>query len=362
MIFREVVMLTVRAALVSSLIALAACSAAVADEPPRTSWGKPDFSGYWTSRSTTALERPPQFKSLVVSPEEAKRVADAAKIAMAAANAPSDLSEGHFDDGNTEAGYNAFWVDPGDKLAVVKGEARSSMVVFPDNGRIPYRNAAESLKLVRAEGAEYRSGAGDYLGPEDVPLRERCLIGFGNVGGPVMMSSLYNNTYQFVLSPSHMMILVEMVHDVRAIPIFESRDKARHRPAEMAPWLGDTIAWWEGDTLVTEVRNLKPAQSATTRIPLSPQGKVTERFTKVGKDEILYQFEVEDPVHYSEAWRGETTFYRPEGRVYEYACHEGNYAMAGILEGARRFERLAAEAEAAKKPKPKGRQIRTSTR
>jgi hypothetical protein len=217
---------------------------------------------------------------------------------------------------------------------------------------------------VRAEGLEYRSGAGDYLGPEDVPLRERCLIGFGNVGGPVMLSSLYNNTYQFVLSPDHMMVLVEMVHDARSIPIYESKDRARHLPAEMSPWLGDTVAWWEGDTLVTEVRNLKPAQSETTRIPLSPQGKVTERFTKVGKDEILYQFEVEDPVHYSEAWRGETSFYRPEGQVYEYACHEGNYAMSGILAGARRFEQLAAEAEKAKAKdrKPATRAQRTSLR
>ncbi|MBU6320090.1 MAG: hypothetical protein KGS00_10570 [Alphaproteobacteria bacterium] len=333
-------------ALVLSILALAACAPASAQDIPRTSWGKPDFTGYWTNRSTTQLERPAQFRNLVVSADDAARIAEAAKTAAAEANAPSDLSEGHFDDGNTEAGYNAFWVDPGDKLAVVRGEARSSLIVSPANGRIPYKNAAESLRLVRAEGAEYRSGAGDYLGPEDVPLRERCLIGFGNVGGPVMLSALYNNTYQFVLTPDHLMVLTEMVHDARAIPIFSSQEAARHRPPELAPWLGDTVAWWEGDTLVTRIRNLKPAQSATTRIPLSSEGQVIERFTRVGQNEILYQFEVEDPVHYSEAWRGETTFYRPEGRLYEYACHEGNYAMTGILAGARRMERLAADARA----------------
>jgi hypothetical protein len=339
-------MVRARSALVLSILVLAACAPASAEEIPRTSWGKPDFTGYWTNRSTTQLERPPQFRSLVVSADEAARIAEAARTAAAAANAPSDLSEGEFDDGNTEAGYNSFWVDPGDKLAIVRGEARSSLIVSPANGRIPYRNAAESLRLVRAEGAEYRSGGGDYLGPEDVPLRERCLIGFGNVGGPVMLSALYNNTYQFVLTPDHLMVLTEMVHDARTIPIFKSKDDARHRPPEMAPWLGDTVAWWEGDTLVTRIRNLKPEQSATTRIPLSPEGQVTERFTQVGQDEILYQFEVADPVHYSETWRGETTFYRPEGRLYEYACHEGNYAMSGILAGARRMERLAAEARA----------------
>ena len=139
---------------------------------------------------------------------------------------------------------------------------------------------------------------------------------------------------------------LEMIHDVRIAPIFASAAKARasHKPAAIRPWLGDTVAWWEGDTLVAETKNVHAVQEGRTMTPVSPQGTVTERFTRIAKDELLYQFTVDDPVHYTQAWSGEYSFKPGKGQIYEYACHEGNYAMTGILGGARAAEAAAAAA------------------
>jgi len=241
-------------------------------------------------------------------------------------------------------GYNAFWVDPGNDYSVVKGEIRASGVVEPADGRIPYRDRMAATANQRRIGQEYASGRGDYIGPEDVPLRERCLIGFGNTGGPGMLGSLYNNTYQFVQTEQHMVMLIEMVHDVRIIPIFATPAAARaaHRPAAITPWLGDSVGWWEGDTFVMETANVHPAQSAESSIPLTMDGRMVERFTRVGKAEIFYQFEVTDPNLYARPWKAEYALTVPKGGIYEYACHEGNYAMEGILGGARLAEKQAA--------------------
>ena len=120
-----------------------------------------------------------------------------------------------------------------------------------------------------------------------------------------------------------------------------SRSRDGTTPAAIRPWLGDTVAWWEGDTLVAETKNVNPTQEGRTLTPVSSRGTVTERFTRIAKDELLYQFTVEDPVHYTQAWSGEYSFKPAKGQIYEFACHEGNYSMEGILKGAR-----IAEAEA----------------
>jgi hypothetical protein len=202
---------------------------------------------------------------------------------------------------------------------------------------MPFRNRAKSLALMNRDGAEYQSGKGAYVGPEDLPLRERCLIAQSDAGGPVMLNAIYNNNYSFFVTPGYFVIDLEMNHDVRIAPIFASAEKARasHQPATIRPWLGDTVAWWEGDTLVTETKNVNPIQEGRTLTPVSAQGTVTERFTRISKNELLYQFTVEDPVHYTQAWSGEYSFRPAKGQIYEYACHEGNYAMEGILRGAR---------------------------
>lgn len=324
-----------------SLVLAASVSVLAAQACAEASEGARDLNGVWTNASATRLERSANFDALVVPKEEAEAIRTAAIERAAAANAPSDPNAGAFDDANSRAGYNSFWTNPGQALAVVHGEARSSYIVSPADGRIPFIDRAKSLAEPMREGREYVSGAGAYPGPEDLPLRERCLIAQSDGGGPVMLDGLYNNNYEFHLTDNYFVINVEMVHDARIIPIYDSVDEARaaHKPDAIMPWLGDTVAWWDGDTLVAETVNVHPVQAVRTATPLSPEGTVTERFTRLSDDELLYQFEVEDPVHYTTKWSGEYTFRPTQGHVYEYACHEGNYAMAGILGGARLKER-----------------------
>lgn len=314
-----------------------------------------NFDGVWTNASGTRLERPANFNTLVVPKEQAEALKKAAVDGRAAANAPSDPNSGAFKDANSQAGYNAFWTDPGIGLMTVRGEARSSHITSTADGKMPFKDRARSLALPIREGIEYRSGKGAYEGPEDLPLRERCLIAQSDGGGPVMLNGLYNNNYGFHLTRDYLVIEVEMVHDARIIPIYASAEqaKASHKPAVIKPWLGDSVAWWDGDTLVAETKNVNPTQESRTQTPVSSQGTVTEKFTRIDEGELLYQFTVNDPVHYTQAWSGEYAFKPNPGNIYEYACHEGNYAMDGILGGARLAE--AAELRAAEAARPKGR-------
>lgn len=302
-----------------------------------------NFDGVWTNATVTQLERSAGFSQLVVPKAQAEAVDKATVARREAANSKSDLSQGAFKDENATAGYNSFWIDSGDSLMRVRGEARSSFITSPANGKIPFRDRAKSMALMMKDGSEYRSGHGTYEGPEDLPIRERCLISQSDAGGPVMLNALYNNNYSFFLSPGYFVIYLEMNHDVRIAPIFASAEKARasHQSPKIRPWLGDTVAWWEGDTLVTETRNVNAIQEGRTATPVSSQGAVTERFTRIAKDELLYQFTVDDPVHYTQAWSGEYSFKPSKGQIFEYACHEGNYAMEGILRGARLDEAAA---------------------
>ncbi|MBI1340944.1 hypothetical protein GC169_12155 [bacterium] len=346
------------APMVSSAVAalmLAVSPAAFAEDLPVTPSGKPDLNGIWTNRSLTGLSRPAGVDKLVVTPEEAQKIAENMSIAGVSRE---DAGDPTFSDPNAPAppkgsqdfglkGYDAFWVDPGQQLAKVKGEIRTSYIVDPPSGAIPWRDPAAVQRARTAGGIRYVTGVGGNEGPEAPPLPERCLIGFGNTGGPGMLSVLYNNTYQFVLTPDHLMVLVEMNHDARVVPLFKSEAEAtqKHRPGVMARWLGDSVGWWEGDTLVVQTKNVRPEQASASSIPLSPEGKMKERFTRISADEIFYQFEVEDPNYYSKPWKAELSFYKTEGPVYEYACHEGNYAMPGILGGARVQEAKAAAAK-----------------
>lgn len=307
--------------------------------------GRPNFDGVWTNASSTKLERAANFKDLVVPKAEADAMEQRSIAAARAGGAPSDLSKGAFKDANSGAGYNSFWTDPGTSLMRVRGEARSSYITDPVDGKIPFIDRNKSLKEPIREGNEYRTGEGAYEGPEVLPLRERCLISQSDGGGPIMLNGLYNNNYEFHLTRDNLVIEIEMVHDVRIYTIYPSAAEARahHKPSAIKPWLGDSVAWWEGDTLVAETRNVHPVQAAHTSTPLSPEGTVTERFTRIGDGELLYQFRVEDPVHYSKAWSGEYSFKPAKGVIYEYACHEGNYSVPGILRGARMKEEKAAE-------------------
>ncbi len=308
----------------------------------------PQLGGTWTNASRTGLTRPRGVETLVVPGDVAEQIVSRMGIAGIS---PENLESGPEIDPETGAppvggqdfglrGYNMFWTDPGSTLALVKGEFRTSLIVNPENGQIP-RLENPTYNLNRTNfGARYLTGVGDTSGPEAIPIAERCLIGFGNTAGPGMMGTLYNSTYQFVQTDDYFLISVEMAHDARIIPLFASAEEARAntRPVVHSPWFGDSRGWYEGDTLIVETVNINPLQMSQSSIPISPEGKFTERFSRYSDTEIVYQFTVDDPNLYSQPWTAEMSYHETEGPLYEYACHEGNYAMTGILAGARRQE------------------------
>jgi hypothetical protein len=349
--------------MIASLALCAALAAPAFGDDVKTASGKPDFNGIWTNASLTPLARAKGVDGLVVSEAEAKKIAEGTAIAGISAEDPdfnrnatySDPTKGAPEKGGDDfglKGYDSFWVTPGERLAIVKGEYRTSNIVDPPSGQLPYKDPAGVARKQAAGFIRYATGNDPYIGPESTTISERCLIGFGGTGGPGMLSVLYNNNYQFVQTDDHLMILVEMAHDARIIPIFDSAEKARagHKPEAIQPWLGDSVGWWEGDTLVAETVNVKPIQAENGSFLLSPEGKVTERFTKLNDKDIFYEFIVDDPATYTQPWRAELSFY-PQSRMFEYACHEGNYGLEGILAGARLKEREAAKAKGAKKTK-----------
>ena len=324
-------------------LATAAAALAQAQEPaagpyhaPRTEFGDPDLQGLWTNASITTLERPQWATKLVLTPEEAAQAVAQYKAWLAANDNPAEQAKERDDPG----GYNSFWLDPGSKFGVVRGEIRTSWIVDPPTGRIPY--SAEGGRAAMATGMrQFR----DFSGPEVRSLGERCIVGYGSTGGPPMLNVLYNNNYQIVQSPGYVVIVVEMNHDARII-----RLGGTHPPADIRPWMGDSVGHWEGETLVVETTNLNPGQAFTAdirhRIYLAPNARVTERFTRVSEHDILYEFKVEEPHAYTQTWRGEIPMHVTKGPMYEYACHEGNYALADILAGARQEEKTAALASA----------------
>jgi hypothetical protein len=305
-------------------------------EPPRTQSGKPDLQGYWSNASLTQLQRNANYENLVIPASE---IEDFTRNNHQNVRQATDdgLVQGELLDGSDLGkgrGYNAFWVDPGTRYGIVKGEARTSWIVEPEDGRIPFSDAGNDLRRVN------RAKFSGNDGPEGRALGERCIIGFGSTGGPPMNNVLYNNMYQIVQTDDYVMILVEMVNDARIIPISDE-----HRPSEHKRWLGDSIGRWEGDTLVVETINLHPQQAPRNAAPLSSEGKIIERFSRYSDEQILYTFEVSDPIYYTQNWRGEMSLNASENRLYEYACHEGNYGLPGILAGARREDADAAAKE-----------------
>ncbi|MGD2131764.1 MAG: hypothetical protein PVI23_03165 [Maricaulaceae bacterium] len=303
-------------------------------EVPRLADGAPDFQGVWSSASLTTMTRSGRggqtFESLVISEEELEDLNYNSYYnrRLREDNEPTPASEGPGDGvgGGDVKGYNNFWIDPGDSYAEVNGTYRSSWIVEPDDGQVPY--SAEGRQLRSARFAAARES--DNTGPEIRTLGDRCLISFGSQAGPPLVNAMYNNHYQIVQTPDHVMILTEMNHDARIIRL--GGDEA-HGPEEVRQWFGDSIGWYEGDSLVVETVNVHPIQERSGAVPLSPEGKVTERFTRTRDNQIVYQYTVEDPNYYSQPWRGEMALNLSEENIYEYACHEGNYAMPGILRG-----------------------------
>ena len=293
---------------------------------PRTSDGHPDLQGIWTNATVTPIERPAQFAGkLTVTDEEAakyeKQNNDNLYGDRRSQNAEQDRDHA----------YNALFFDRGTELARVDGVKRTSLIIDPPDGKVPAMNPDAQKRM-----AARLRGLARFDRPQDRPLGERCLLGFGSTSGPPMMPVLYNNNYQIVQTPGTIMILVEMVHDARFIHM----DGRPHLPQNVRQWLGDSIGHWEGDTLVVDTTNF----TDKTRFRGSSENlHVIERFTRVDPATILYKVTVDDPTTFTKQWTMEYPFLATAGPIYEYACHEGNYAMPDILGGARLEEKRATE-------------------
>ncbi len=329
----------------SSIMASAVCAIALAPmafaqsspaySPPKTSWGVPDLQGYFTSASLTTLRRPPGVSGLIISQQEADKMFNRniyTRVAKEEAGDQEAVTSGKeklglLTDANPDRAYNRYWMDPGSGIGKINGQYRSSWIVDPPDGQIPYINPPKTgISALASEEEQYADLPSDN--PEDRGLGERCV--YFDRGGPVLTNSMYNNTYQIVQSPTHVMILTEQAHEARVIAI-----NGKHGPSAVPKWAGDSIGWYEGDTLVVETINAMPAQKSY----ISEKGKLTERFTRAKDGEIIYQFTVEDPTKYKQPWKGEMPLNVAREPLYEYACHEGNYSMFNLLSGARSFER-----------------------
>ena len=314
-----------------------------------TTEGKVDLSGFYDSGTLTPVSRPQQFgDKQFMTREEANKVTENMRSLLATSNSKSDPNRSApklGGDGNNGlgaggvGGYNAFWVDPGNDVYEIDGKIRTSIIYDPPNGRQPQMTAKGMGKMARNfasfaynnDGTASwlsKQGAGPFDGPETLALAERCLLGFS--AGPPSLPGLYNNFKRIIQTDDHVMILLEMVHDARII-------KLKPDPSETTSphWLGNSVGHWEGNTLVVETNNFK---TSTGLYGGDENLHLTEWFSLLEDGNLLYRFTVDDPTVWTDTWSGEYVWKKSSGKVYEYACHEGNYAMGNILRGARILE------------------------
>ena len=302
--------------------------------PPRTPWGQPDLQGIWDFRTITPLERPEELadKEFLTAKEAANLEQETVDRNEDLLNRPAQRTEVTESVDRGEDGapgfYNNFWLDQG---TTTVGTRRTSLIVDPPDGRIP------AVRPQVAARAELRQILRDRQahGPEDRGTSERCLLGFNS--GPPMTPGGYNQNMQLFQTADHVVILNEMVHNARIIPL----DGRSHLPAHLRQWAGDSRASWEGDTLVVETRNFLGEISLRGS---SANLQLVERFTRLDADTLLYEFTVMDPTSWARPWTAQVPMTRTDDPLYEYACHEGNYSMESTLAGARAQEQAAAEA------------------
>lgn len=292
-------------------------------QPPRTAFGVPDVQGVWTYQTRTALQRPALYEALEIDKETmlAKMIStdEYNKIlAETGAEGPN---------GGAVGAYNDFWFAPGDALALMNGKYRTSLIVDPADGQIPWQEEGQTTRQSQRDNLLMGNERSD--GPEGRGLADRCLVSYAST--MPFVSSFYNNNMQIVQSPGHVMLLAEMVHNVRVVRIDQD-----FRNLPFRQWLGDSIGYYEEDTLVVVTKNFSPWQIKEYLI--SENVTLTERFTRVGDDEMHYSFTIEDPQLYTQAWTAEMPMTTLDEQLYEYACHEGNYSLPAILAGARRAE------------------------
>ena len=325
---------------------------------PRMSDGRPNLQGNWTNATITPFERLGTNRPLVLSEAAALDEETKTQDALDAREAPTSPDRGAppvggeprpippdelpylerlwHAGGGLVGGYNTFWVDPGDRVLRVDGQPRSSILIDPPNGRVPGLTPEARARMATA--ATVRSKMGEFDHPELRPLAERCVTSFGNnLGPPMLPNYFYNNSYTIAQTKDNVMILTEMVHDARVV-----RLGGTHPPASFRQWFGDSIGRWEADTLVIETTNFHPNHGFRGSWE---NLKVTERISRKDANTLSYRFTVEDPTTFTAPFSGQLEFraMAPGEQVYEYACHEANYGLEGVLSGARAQEREAAK-------------------
>ena len=306
-------------------------------DPPRTVWGAPDFRGTWDFRTMIPLERPSVFEGKEFLTEE-----EAAEFEQRTLQARNNDNRSSNAAADVEGAYNDFWWDWGDNLT----DNRTSLITDPPDGKIPsLMEGAVRLNGTRSfseRPVRTRIMIGSPVhGPEDLGLSERCILGFSS--GPPILPSAYNNNLQVFQTPDYVVILTEVIHEVRVVPL----DGRPHLPGRIKQWLGDSRGRWEGDTLVVETTNYSDKTGSFNTLTASwgygTKLHLIERFRRVNATTLNYEFTVSDPETFTRSFTASIPMKMTEGPIYEYACHEGNYAMEGMLAGARASERISAE-------------------
>ena len=307
---------------------------------PRTPDGKPDLQGIWDFRTVTPMERPAEFADKPFLTE--KEAADYEKRITEQRNADANRDEskktsrgqvnGTEVTADVALAYNDFWWDRGTKVI---GSRRTSLVIDPPDGRIPAMTPAARARVEKLEAARERPAEG----PEDRSVGERCLLGFN--AGPPFAPGGYNMNIQIVQTPKYVMLMNEMVHTARIIPMDS-------RPVPNLPqWVGTSRGRWEGDTLVVETKGFK---GETSFRGSSPNLHLIEKFTRTDNDTLVYQFTATDPTTWVRPWTAEIPLRRTDDQIFEYACHEANYGMTNLLQGARTVEREGTTKTTASRP------------
>ena len=297
---------------------------------PRTSAGHPVLQGNWTNSTVIPMQRPEELGEKAFYTEEELEEFTSRRLVVTHTT-PGTAADVHYklDDFGLDRSQN--------DLAVNR---RTSILIDPPNGRFPEPTAGarEFMAAQRAWRAEH-----GYDSAQTRPIAERCVIWPHE--GPPMMPVGYNSNFQIMQTDDYLVVLIEMLHDARIIPLSDRPAL----PAGMAQWLGDSHGRWEGDTLVVETTGFTGETYVRSggSVPVSPDARVTERFTRTSEDSILYEFTMDDPDMWTQPWSGEYAMARIDGPMFEYACHEGNYGMANILRGQRFEEQRAAEQAAA---------------
>ena len=294
---------------------------------PRTEWGLPDLQGVWNFSSNVPMQRPEEFGERQFLTDDEISAAQSQRFSLGAADAPTRSASG------VEAFYNdTIWMEK------IRGEGnvRTSLIIFPPNGRIPelvegiQNQPGGDIEAVGERPVRFVIGGIGRDGPEDRGLSERCLVGFN--AGPPLSPSVYNNNLQIVQNKDHVVILTEMVHDARVVRL----EKGPALDDNVDLWSGDSRGHWDNNTLVVVTQNFNGLTQSFDGFGTSENKVLTERFTRIGLRTINYEFTIDDPSTFTEKLSATVPLTKVESQLYEYACHEGNYGMANMLRGARR--------------------------